>query len=372
MGKAEYKIPGLEGMGIPGARNPVDTKGITDVTARYKNGQGVTFDERGKPLLPGEINLNPTVHSSLMNLPTSMADEKLESEGESSFDIAPNGAISVAAAQAVLVSPYQGANPRRDSLLTPLAGKHVVVVGLGGGAPIPIELAKCGVNHFTLIDLDVLGVENLIRHPCGVDYIGQNKAVAVANLMHSHFGAGLEVSTYTKSVFEVEELAEIMSSADVLIVATDNEASRFYLNEMARAATTPAIFVGMFEGGAGGEVVTVLPDHGCYGCLAEHISRKSFLTQYQATVDKSTCVSARDTRAQPGLGVDQGMLCNIAARRALDVLVQTQKQTLPSVGQNWIVFSISGIPGILEGTLTSMQHDIPVHSNCYVCGNQPS
>ncbi len=366
MGKAEYTIPGLEGMGVPGARNPANIQEITDVTDRYKAGQGIIFDERGKPLTASEINLTPGVQSQLINLPTSMADGTTRSEGESPFDVTPDEATSTASATA---SPYQGANPRRDSLLTPLAGKHVVVVGLGGGAPIPIELAKCGVNRFTLIDLDVLGAENLIRHPCGVGYIGQNKAVAVANLMHSHFGAELEISTHTKSVFEIEELAEVMSSADLLIVATDNEASRFYLNEIARAATTPAIFVGMFEGGAGGEVVTALPDHGCYGCLAEHIGRKSFLTQYQATVDKSTCVSARDTRAQPGLGVDQGILCNIAARRALDVLVQTQKHTLPFVGKNWIVFSISGIPGILEGTLTSMQHDIPAHSNCYVCGS---
>ena len=369
MKKSEYTIPGLEGMGVPGARNPANIPEITDVTNRYKSGQGVTFDERGKPLTTSEINLTPGAQAQLINLPTSMADLMMKSEGESPFEVAPSGATL---ATSTFVSPYQEANPRRDSLLSPLAGKHVVVVGLGGGAPIPIELAKCGVNNFTLIDLDVLGAENLIRHPCGIAYIGQNKAVAVANLMHSHFGAGLEINTYTKSVFEIEELAEIMSSADLLIIATDNEASRFYLNEMARAATTPAIFVGMFEGGAGGEVVTALSGHGCYGCLAEHIGRKSFLAQYQATVDKSTCVSARDTRAQPGLGVDQGMLCNIATRRALDVLVQTQKHTLPIVGKNWIVFSISGIPGILEGTLASMQHDIPVHSNCYVCGSQPS
>ena len=65
-----------------------------------------------------------------------------------------------------------------------LRTKRVVVVGLGsGGSTVALELAKAGVARLTLIDPDTLEETNLIRHECDDRYLGENKAVAVADLI---------------------------------------------------------------------------------------------------------------------------------------------------------------------------------------------
>ena len=49
-----------------------------------------------------------------------------------------------------------------------LQKKKVGIVGLGSfGSQIALELTKAGVHHFTLIDDDRLGAENIVRHQCG-------------------------------------------------------------------------------------------------------------------------------------------------------------------------------------------------------------
>ncbi len=265
-------------------------------------------------------------------------------------------------------SSYSEPNPRRDSLIPPLAGLRVMVVGLGGGAPIPVELAKCGIVHFDLVDFDTLEASNLIRHPCGVKFVGQNKAVAVQSYLSEMTGGAIQAIAHTFDIFkEPATTRSLVERCDILIIATDNEASKFFLNELAVECNKPAIFVGMFEGGRGGEIFAALPEQACYGCLAETIGRKEFIKTYTQAVAKGDCTSVRDTRAMPGLGIDQGILCHLAARKALDVLLQNKNHSLPSIGTNWIIWSLAGIPVILEETITSIQVDVHRHDACFAC-----
>ena len=60
----------------------------------------------------------------------------------------------------------------------------VLVAGCGsGGASVALHLAMSGVRNFTLIDKDLLGTENIIRHVCGRRYIGMKKVDAVADVI---------------------------------------------------------------------------------------------------------------------------------------------------------------------------------------------
>jgi hypothetical protein len=57
---------------------------------------------------------------------------------------------------------------RRSGILetTVLKDKTVLCIGLGtGGAHVAVELAKCGVGRFVLVDRDRLSVGNVVRHP---------------------------------------------------------------------------------------------------------------------------------------------------------------------------------------------------------------
>jgi hypothetical protein len=67
---------------------------------------------------------------------------------------------------------------RRAGILetTILKDKTVLCIGLGtGGAHVAVELAKCGVGRFLLVDRDRLSVGNVVRHPGGSPRWGDPK-----------------------------------------------------------------------------------------------------------------------------------------------------------------------------------------------------
>ncbi len=343
--KEEYKIPGMPDVGTPGNRRNIQTEALENMFREFNNGEGMLITREGMPIAKSTLPGNPSDFAELRNIRTSMADA----------DIASN--------------PYHAPNPRRDTLMPPLRGKCMTIVGLGGGANIPIELLKCGVDHFHLIDHDILEPANAIRHPCSKRYFGLPKVEAVKLHMLDLTSQEVEITAHNYNVFDDrKKTIDIIEQSDVLIVATDTEASRHFLNEIAVKAGVPAVFVGMFENGSGGEIFAALPDAPCYCCLAEHLGREKFLTEYRETTKKADCSSARDTSAMPALGIDQGLLALIAARKSVDILLSGVQHSLPPLGGNWIIFSIFGIPKILETSLSSIQSDLTRHPKCFACG----
>ena len=75
---------------------------------------------------------------------------------------------------------------RRSGILetTILKDKTVLCIGLGtGGAHVAVELAKCGVGRFLLVDRDRLSVGNVVRHPGGISQVGRSKVNVVRDLI---------------------------------------------------------------------------------------------------------------------------------------------------------------------------------------------
>ncbi|HXM36988.1 MAG TPA: ThiF family adenylyltransferase, partial [Pyrinomonadaceae bacterium] len=59
----------------------------------------------------------------------------------------------------------------------------VLVLGCGsGGASVALQLVMSGIRNFTLMDRDLLGPENVIRHVCGRGFVGRKKVEAVADV----------------------------------------------------------------------------------------------------------------------------------------------------------------------------------------------
>lgn len=263
-------------------------------------------------------------------------------------------------------NPYGDANARRDPLHSPLSDKTVTVVGLGGAAEIALDLLKCGIERFRLFDGDVLEAGNLVRHACGSAYVGRNKAEATKRLLETYVGKSLpETVAYPHGTFDRREVFErAVRESDVLIVGTDTDSSRSYANDVAIETGTKAVYVSMFEKGCGGEIVAYRPGSACYACLLEYQNRKDFLETYRKNGGKADCSSSRDTKTAPGLGIDQSFLAKTASRVALDLLLEGSAHSLPPIGSNWIVFSVSGIPDILETPLSSLRFDMAPHPEC--------
>src|SRR5260370_18730431 len=62
-----------------------------------------------------------------------------------------------------------------------LKNARMLFAGCGsGGSQVALQLAMSGVRNFNLFDHDTLEIENVIRHACGRQYLGQRKVDALA------------------------------------------------------------------------------------------------------------------------------------------------------------------------------------------------
>ncbi|MDQ1343967.1 MAG: molybdopterin-synthase adenylyltransferase [Patescibacteria group bacterium] len=262
--------------------------------------------------------------------------------------------------------PYTSSNPRRDAIHPPLSDKTVAIVGLGGAADIALDLLKSGMTRFRLFDPDALESGNLVRHACGSRYVGKNKAIATKLLLEEYAGRKLpDAVAVPKSVFDAEaDFAASVRMSDLVVVGTDTDSSRAYANDLVVEFGKKAVFVSMFENGCGGEIFAYRPGNCCYGCLMRHQERSEFLIRFEARGAKSDCSSSRDVRGMPGLGTDQRFLSAIASRISLDLLLEGSRHSLPPIGANWVVFSVSGISEILEHPLSSLRFEISKHPDC--------
>ena len=147
-----------------------------------------------------------------------------------------------------------------------LRTSRVVVAGCGsGGSQVALQLAMSGIHHFDLYDVDTLGEENVIRHACGLRYVGQRKVDAVADLLLDRNPA-LQITRHHVDLMECADLDARLAGASVVILATDNEPTRYRLNEACVRTRTPFVVGRVFTRCIGGEVFAYRPGEG--GCLA--------------------------------------------------------------------------------------------------------
>jgi molybdopterin/thiamine biosynthesis adenylyltransferase len=271
------------------------------------------------------------------------------------------------------MKPYDTNNERVKKFFGDINLKNVVVtiIGLGGGGEIILHLLRSGIQKFNLIDFDTLETGNLVRHICGSKYIGQNKAIAVKNLLEDYQGKKSDyIKAYTWNIFDNHKAFDkIIKSSSVVIIATDTDSSKSYINELCVKHRIPAVFVSMFHEGCGGEVFTYIPDLACYDCIGRYHERQEYIEKYAKTLEKKDCSSNRDIKAMPGLGIDQSFLCSIAARKVLDcILSENENNILPPIGQNMIIWSLYGIKNVFEQHLSSIQILYKPHKDCS-CNN---
>ena len=115
----------------------------------------------------------------------------------------------------------QVAHSRNWASASPLVGKRVVMVGCGSlGGECAMQLARAGVGHITVVDPDVLRVENLGRHVLGISELGNPKAQGLRRAMLNAV-PDLAVTALVQSVQHVTQgLVLALTEADLVIVTT--------------------------------------------------------------------------------------------------------------------------------------------------------
>ena len=204
-----------------------------------------------------------------------------------------------------------------------LAGKHVLIVGLGsGGSSIALDLAKSGVGRFTLVDMDRLETHNVGRHACDLGDLGRRKTLAVRDLLYRRNPAAV-IDTLDVDILDMpeEDLAALIESSDLVVVATDSNASRFRLNRLAVQTRTPAVFGRAYLRACGGDALRVRADGPCYSCM---VSER--IVSEEVTAGTAPAYSDRPLEVQPGLAVDIAPISWMCTRLALQALLGAPEQ----------------------------------------------
>ena len=147
----------------------------------------------------------------------------------------------------------------------------IVVIGTGGAADLIANLARCGVRKFKLVDIDTVTEANLCRQGFESADIGRSKVDAVADRLR-RINAAVEVKTFTRDFCSMtdEEINQEFGDADLFMFSTDYFPAQARGNEVALRLQKPALWLGMYADGVGGEVVFWHPGiDACYRCLVE-------------------------------------------------------------------------------------------------------
>src|ERR1700678_1205240 len=100
------------------------------------------------------------------------------------------------------------------------ADVRVLVAGCGsGGANVALQLVMSGIRNFTLMDMDILGPENVIRHVCGRSFIGRKKTDAVAEVLRDR-NPNVNIATIDADIMGYADLASEISKSHVVVLAT--------------------------------------------------------------------------------------------------------------------------------------------------------
>lgn len=215
-----------------------------------------------------------------------------------------------------------------------LSNKRVMIIGLGSfGSQIAIELAKAGVGEFALFDFDKVELHNLARHTCTIKDLGRLKTNAIKDAVIGKNKLA-KIDLFPINITAHKDLMDKqVSKADLIICATDNNASRFYLTQCLLKYNKIALFGRAVTRAEGGDVFRHRPGGPCYNCLVgsrthamatEEITNRSQLPAYVSEEDANAMI-------QVGLSSDIEPICNLIVKLALIELSRGKNSGIESL-----------------------------------------
>lgn len=230
-----------------------------------------------------------------------------------------------------------------------LGDARILIVGCGsGGGALALQLVMSGIQNFTLIDKDTLEPENIIRHVCGRRFVGGKKVDAVEEVLMDRNPA-INIRKLDVDVMTFENLEFEIKNHTVVALATDNEPTRYLVNEICVRNKIPFVVARVFTRGIGGEVFSYRPAiGGCLACLEMVLER----SQYRHGIREIDLVSEKERelmygmeiaeiKDSPGLNVDISFITSFHTTFMLDAIAETlseRPQYMQSIPHNYIVW----------------------------------
>jgi ThiF family len=257
------------------------------------------------------------------------------------------------------------------------ADVKVLVAGCGsGGANVALQLVMSGIRNFTLADHDVLGPENVIRHVCGRSFIGRKKVDAVAEVLRDR-NPNVNIATIDADIMSYPEIESEIRKCDVVVLATDNEPSRYLMNDLCVRNGIPFVVGRVFTRGIGGEVFAYRPGNGgCLACLESFLQRTTFREGIKEIDlvsederEKVYGMEIAEIKDSPGLAVDISFISSFHARFALDAIARRLKERpkfLNLIDENYVIWGNRPVHPFKKH-FQLQRIELPPQESCAIC-----
>ena len=267
-------------------------------------------------------------------------------------------------------------------LSSSLRDRNVLLAGLGSvGAYVAEQLARSGVGGLALLDPEAVEPANLSRTAYAAEDVGRPKPEALARRLLS-VAPALRLTLHPVAVENLApaDLDVLVRTADLVVAATDDPAAQRALDRFAYARQRPALFVGLYAGAEGGEVILTIPERTpCYLCAtrARHAVERT-----AGQVERRTDYGTGRLAGESALGADIQHVASAAVKLALSLLQPggrlgalaegavaegTPYLTLSTVPHYWFYPEIfRDVPG--QGAFQSVWLSPVRKEDCPVCG----
>jgi molybdopterin/thiamine biosynthesis adenylyltransferase len=181
-----------------------------------------------------------------------------------------------------------------------------VVVGAGGlGAPLALTLALAGAGRIVLVDDDLVDLSNLPRQ---ILYrtadVGRAKVIAAHEALHRRGVPAARVEA-VRARFDEASARGLCHDASVVCDGSDDPATKFLVNDVARVLGVPAVIAGVVRDR--GNVFPVRPGGGaCYRCLFEDLPEDAGPTCADAGVLGPRCGQVAAWQARVAIALATG------------------------------------------------------------------
>ena len=117
------------------------------------------------------------------------------------------------------------------------------------GGHVGTALAESGLGRLNIVDRDVLLPENVVRHVAGHDQVGKPKVQAVHYVVEKH-APWTAVAEFPEAPVAPGRIRELISSADIVVDTTGNDAFVPALAMVAEELGKPLVSGALYRGGS--------------------------------------------------------------------------------------------------------------------------
>ncbi|MEM8723243.1 MAG: ThiF family adenylyltransferase [Cyanobacteria bacterium P01_G01_bin.39] len=236
------------------------------------------------------------------------------------------GFISGCDSESTAAEIQEGLFARSQGILSNhIISKRVLIVGTGSvGSYCAEQLTRSGVGAFTLIDPDIVEIANLCRTTYKINDLQRAKVEALAGQL-LNINPLVEITLHQKSLsdFKAASLGDLVEQADLVIATTDDPKAQRILNRFAYFHQKPALFVGLYKGASGGEVIFTVPERTpCYFCASKFRHTEENMAAASRDVDYGT----GRLMSEVALGIDIHHVTSVAVKMALSLLLPEDAQ----------------------------------------------